>query len=279
MGTEAQPSWTRETPWRQGHILADAAVKNLGLLHPDFPQDTCVVVIGHDCDLANCTPSAEPDVEIIVGRIVSPAIATYMWTKSPRTLHLPFQHDGKERFVELVATKKQFIEKIKLAAEQPNSEWRLSPLSLSILRTWLAARYNRAAFPGNFVTIMRKRPELLDSKMEKILDDHPEITAVYLDLDGGETIERPPGEPYNLSIFLAFNPNPEPIEAGDAADLAAAAIDKLFNEKCRDKRTDKWQFIELRKCVSLSEDDLRVSQQRLLREWKLDYISLKADAE
>jgi hypothetical protein len=279
MGTETQPSWTRETPWRQGHVLPDTALKKLDLQHPDIPQDTCVVVIGHDCDLANCDLNAEPLVEIIVGRVVSPAVGTYMWSKSPRTLHLPFQRDGKELFVELVATGKQFLAKAELAAEQPSAEWYLTPLNLSVLRTWLAVRYNRAAFPDSFVTRMRKRPELIETRMAKILSDHREITAVYFDLDGGQNIERPSEKLYSLSIFLAFNPNPEPIEASDAADVAAAAIDKLFDEKCHDKKTSKWQLIELKKCVSISEDDLRVSQQRVLREWKLDYVSLKADAE
>jgi hypothetical protein len=278
MGPEAQPSWTRETPWRQGHVLPETALKKLGLQHPEFPEDTCVVVIGHDCDLANCDLIAEPRVEVIVGRVVSPGVGTYMWSKSPRTLHLPFQRDGREVFASLVATDKQFIQKSELAAEQPSPEWRLTPSNLSVLRSWLAVRYNRAAFPDNFVARMRKKPDI-ETRMAKILDDHAEITAVYLDLDGGENVERPLEEPYGLSIFLAFNPNPEPIDAGDAADLAAAAINKLFNEKCRDKKTGKWQYIELKKCVPLSEDDLPVSQQRLLREWKLDYVSFKADAE
>jgi hypothetical protein len=278
METEVQQSWTRETPWRQGHVLSGTALERLGLQHPASPENTCVVVIGHDCDLANCNLAAEPQVEVIVGRVVSPGVGTFMWSKSPRTLHLPFQRDGREVFAELVATDKQFIPKSELAAEQPSQEWGLTPTNLSVLRSWLAVRYNRAAFPDNFVVRMRKKPDM-ESRMAKILDDHAEITAVYLDLDGGENFERPPEELYGLSIFLAFNPNPEPIEAGDAADLAAAAIDKLFNEKCRDKKTGKWQYIELKKCEPLSEDDLPVSKQRLLREWKLDYVSLKADAE
>jgi hypothetical protein len=104
MGTEAPPSWSRETPWRQGHVLPASASKRLGLQHAEFPDDTCVIVIGHDCDLANDDPNDEPNVEVIVGRVVSPEIGSYMWSKSPRTLHVPFERDGTEVFAELVAT-------------------------------------------------------------------------------------------------------------------------------------------------------------------------------
>jgi hypothetical protein len=278
MVTEAHPSWSRETPWRQGQVLSASVSKRLGLQHAEFPRDTCVVVIGHDCDLANDDLDDEPNVEVVVGRIVSPANGSFMWSKSPRTLHVSIQRDGTEVFAELVATNKRLIRKIDLAAELPDSEWTLSPINLSVLRSWLGIRYNRGAFPDNFVTRMKKKPGV-EERMVKILKAHTEVTAVYLDLDNGKNLDRPPEEAYVLSIFLAYTPNPEPEEAGDAAEAAATAIEKIFYEKCHDKKSGAWQHLQLIKCVPLSEDDLTVSQQRLLREWKLEHVSLKADAE
>ena len=61
-------TWTRDTPWRQGHVLTAEAIQALGLSHPETPDSTCVVVISHDCDLANDALQIEPDVEVIVGR-------------------------------------------------------------------------------------------------------------------------------------------------------------------------------------------------------------------
>jgi hypothetical protein len=250
----------------------------LGLQHAEFPEDTCVIVIGHDCDLANDDPNDEPNVEVIVGRVVSPEIGSYMWSKSPRTLHVPFERDGTEVFAELVATNKQLVPKSDLAAELPDQDWQLSPLNLSVLRAWLGVRYNRGAFPDNFVTRMKRKPGV-EERMVKILKPHKEITAVYMNLDDGENIERPSNEVYALSIFLAYTPDPEPDAANDAAEAAATAIEKLFYEKCHDKKSGEWQHLKLVTCVPLSEDDLTVRQQRLLREWKLEHVSLKAEAE
>jgi hypothetical protein len=278
MVSEAPPSWSRETPWRQGHVLPVSVSKRLCLQHAEFPDDTCVIVIGHDCDLANDNLDDEPNVEVVVGRVVSPENGSFMWSKSPRTLHVSFQRDGTEVFAELVATNKQLIRKNDLAAELPDRDWQLSPLNLSVLRAWLGVRYNRGAFPDNFVTRMKKKPGV-EERMVKVLKTHTEITAVYLDLDNGENLDRPPEEVYALSIFLAYTPNPEPDEAADAAETVATAIEKLFYEKCHDKKSGEWQHLKLVKCVPLSEDDLTVSQQRLLREWKLEHVSLKAEAE
>ena len=142
--------------------------------------------------------------------------------------------------------------------------------------SWLGVRYNRGAFPDNFVTRMKRRPGV-EERMVKILKPHKEITAVYMNLDDGENIERPPNEAYALSIILAYTPDPEPDAATDAAEAAATAIEKRFYEKCHDKKSGEWQHLKLVTCVPLSEDDLTVRQQRLLREWKLEHVSLKAE--
>jgi hypothetical protein len=80
--------WTRDTPWRQGHVLTAEAAQALGLSHPESPDSTCVVVISHDCDLANDVLQIEPDVEVIVGRSVPKGDGNYFWAKAPRTLHI-----------------------------------------------------------------------------------------------------------------------------------------------------------------------------------------------
>ena len=49
---EGQPQWSRKTPWRQGHVLCAKARAATGLSHADADA-TCVVVISHDCDVAN----------------------------------------------------------------------------------------------------------------------------------------------------------------------------------------------------------------------------------
>ena len=54
--------WDRRTPWRQGHILTAVTVANLRLV-PEPNPDSLVVVVTHDCDLAQ-DPGVEPVVEV-----------------------------------------------------------------------------------------------------------------------------------------------------------------------------------------------------------------------
>ena len=74
--------WTRDTPWRQGHVLTAEATQALGLSHPETPDSTCVVVISHDCDLANHDLQVEPHVEIIIGRHLPEGNGNYFWAKA-----------------------------------------------------------------------------------------------------------------------------------------------------------------------------------------------------
>ena len=61
-GMDAVGTWTRYTSWRQGHVLPAEAVRILGISNSDALENTCVVVIGHDCDLAN------DDLEAVLSR-------------------------------------------------------------------------------------------------------------------------------------------------------------------------------------------------------------------
>ena len=58
--------WDRRTPWRQGHVLTAETVAALGLVSDQDPVDPLVVVVSHDCDLAQ-DPTVEPAVEVIIG--------------------------------------------------------------------------------------------------------------------------------------------------------------------------------------------------------------------
>lgn len=130
-------TWTRDTPWRQGHVLTAEAIQALGLVHPETPESTCVVVIGHDCDLANDALQIEPAVEVIVGRILPKGDGNYFWAKAPRTLHVDVQRNGTATVVELIATAKRFIPKQALAAFLPDATYSFPGKSLSALRSWL----------------------------------------------------------------------------------------------------------------------------------------------
>jgi len=246
--------WTRDTPWRQGHLLSPEAALAVGLSHPESPDLTCVVVISHDCDLANDALQIEPNVEVIVGRRVQKGDGNYFWAKAPRTLHIDAQHGDFEAVIELVATAKQTIPKQVLAAFPPDTSYALPGKSLSALRSWLGVRYNRAAFPDPFVT--RLSQFKVDKRLAKIISD---------------------GNPYELKIVLAYPPGDDPEQAADDVEKIETAITNLFEEKYFDQGSGKWNGIALKQCMSISEDDLPVSKARLLAQWRLEYMTIKAD--
>lgn len=269
-------TWTRDTPWRQGHLLTTAAIQALGLSLPETPDSTCVVVISHDCDLANDSLQIEPDVEVIVGRHLPKGDGNFFWAKAPRTLHVDVLQNDTAAVVELVATAKRFISKQVLAAFFPDASYSFSGKSLSALRSWLGIRYNRAAFPDPFVD--RLSQYKVDKRLAKIIEPVGNLlSAVYFDVDGGKEIDRPDGSPYDLKIVLAYSPGDDPEQTADEVEKLEIEIADLFAEKYFDQATGKWNGIALRQCISISEDDLRVSRARLLTQWRLEYMTLKAE--
>ena len=131
---EAQPTqWIRDTRWRQGSVLPAAAVERLDLHHPTEGSTTCVVVISHDCDLANDNLGVEPDVEVIIGRCINKEIGNFTWGKSPRTLHYTVTCAGAEQFVELVSTGKCYLAKNDLAQFEPDDRYSLNGKALAVV--------------------------------------------------------------------------------------------------------------------------------------------------
>lgn len=271
-------AWTRDTPWRQGHILTMDAAEALGLLHPEAPDSTCVVVIGHDCDLANDDLQVEPDVEVIIGRRLDQGNGSYFWAKAPRTLHVDVLRGDAAAIIELVATSKRLVSKQALATFSPDTAYSFSGKALSALRSWLAVRYNRAAFPDAFVDRMAQSK--VDKRLTKIIEPVGNLlSAVYFDVDKGMDINHYDGSPYELKIVLAYDPGEEPEQAADSLEKLEAAITGEFEKRHFDHALGQWNGIALKTCMSISEDDLRVGQVRKLTEWRLEYMTLKADEQ
>lgn len=180
MELAATPQWTRETTWRQGHVLPFVAIKALGLHHSESTENTCVVVISHDCDLANDNLASEPDVEIIIGRVVPDLNGSFALGKAPRTHHLDVIKDGVSLIVELIATCKRSIPKSVLAAYRPDESIALAQGGLKVLRNWLAIRYNRGAFPDTFVNLINAGK--FSAKLSKLLEHHGKIISTVFSM-------------------------------------------------------------------------------------------------
>lgn len=271
---DQSPQWTRDTSWRQGHVLPPDAAARFGLMNAADPSSTCAVVITHDCDLANDSLDAEPYVEVIVGRTVGAENGNFSWGKAPRTLHYPVQRDGAPAIVELVATQKVTIRKADLASFEPDPRFGLDGQTLAVLRSWLSARYARAAFADAFVTRMRETKA--DAKLAKALEAHgKDVSFTYFDVDKGNCVERVEGDPYSLSVVLVFNPGEDPDAAADAAEVAAEAVEKALRGRLPEGGTS----IRLDACFAISEDEIPVSQARVLSHWRLEYMTYRAEDE
>ena len=105
------------------------------------------------------------------------------------------------------------------------------------------------------------------------------LSAVYFDVDGGKEIDHSDGSAYDLKIVLAYPPGDDPEQTADEVEKLETSIEDLFSKKHFDQATGKWNGIALKACMSISEDDLRVSKARRLTQWRLEYMTLKADDE
>jgi hypothetical protein len=265
-------SWSRETSWRQGCVLKESTATAFGLLHESDPACTCVMVVSHDCDLANENLVVEPDVEVIVGRKVDKEDGNYAWAKAPRTLHLRLQEDGADRVVELVTTRKRTIPKSALAVHEPDAAFVLDSRGLNVLREWLSSRYQRAAFPDTFVERMKHTDA--DRRLAKALREYgAHISFVFFKLKGG-IVERAAGDPYVLDVVLVYPEGDDAEEAMDAAEQAASKVDSVLRARLTDP-----SVIKLRDCITLCESEITIAQSRQLTQWRLEYMTLSADDE
>lgn len=271
----AEITWTRDTPWRQGHLLSREAFNKLELQKLNSSTDACAVVVSHDCDLANPNLEDEPDVEIIVGSFVAKLDGNYAHAKTPRTLHLEVQTGGAKKIIELIAIKKTTIAKKLLAQFSPEKNHLLASVALSALRSWLSIRYNRAAFPDLFVDRFK---QVKDKFIKLIKPSEKDLLSVYFDLDGGEIIDHSDGGPYQLSIILVYYAKDDPIGASDNISALGDQISALLEKSYFDQNAETWNEIELKICTCISDEEITISQARQLQQWHLEHMTLKAEA-
>jgi len=268
--------WSRETPWRQGDVLPDDASKALDLSHPESPERTFVVVISHDCDLT-ADPDREPFVELVTGRLVD-AIKADSHAKSARRLQIEFHGPQGLLAAELSAVHKAFVNKDDLAPFDPRTDVSLDAQGLSILQHWLAARYRRAAFPDEFER--RLKEAKMPRRIEKALDTAGKhVVAVLFDIDGGEDSQRNgPDDLYRLGIYLLYDTSQNESDAEAAARSAADVIEKTF-ESAFQSQDNAWKNIQLEYCDVISDQAMSYADSRMLKQWRLEYISLEDDPQ
>lgn len=263
--------------WRQGSILSESAARDLIAASIGDPDAHCVVLISHDCDIGNV--AKEPDAEVIVGRFVDAVDGGLTGGKSSRTLHLSWSRSDRIRHVELSATKKRYIPKSVLTTSRPDTRYELEQDNLATLRFWLAARYNRAAFPDEFNDRL-KSTRVLEDLLRILKPLGNLVTGVYVRLDTQEELpSEHPTPPYCVKMFVVFAPGEEPLESLERAEKAADAIADAIGSRCYDKAADRWSWLQLEQCLAISEDDLTVGHAKKLQQLSLEYLSLRTSPQ
>jgi hypothetical protein len=273
-------TWTRATPWRQGAVLTSEAVAALQLSRKDG-KNSVAVVISHDCDCAQL-PTGEPATEIILGRRIDAVNGTYAFGKNTRRLHLPFSAGSQTRIIELEFADRVFVPKevadaASLSDFSPDETIRLAAPERHILKRWLAARYNRSAFPDEFDR--RLNDERVAEGLAKAFKETGEhIPAVFFDVDRGEELTRDgPDDLYGLFILIVFSTAVDAQKAEAAAQQARQRIIELFERRCQ--KNNVWKWIELEGIEVISDEALTFAQSQRLTAWNADYVSLRADPQ
>lgn|ERR1039458_393343 len=279
------PRWERYTPWRQGQLLTTAAIAAFNLTSDANRDDVAAIVISHDCDLAQL-PSSEPSVELIVGRFINNVNGTYTHCKNLRCLHLECTAGLTARSVELLVLGRSSIPKESdsapaLANFQPRPDVVMTYRERRILQRWLAARYDRPAFPDEFDRRLKHEVDVHDRLAAVFKTTGNHIPAIFFDVDAGEeNVRAGPDDLYELYVTLVYSTHADPPTAEAAAKQAGARIRDMFNSRCKIRNKEGveiWQWIELAGLEVISDEALTFAQSQLLVKWHADHISLKAD--
>lgn len=270
----------RQFSWRQGSLLTGEAAVTLGYCSSEDAESTFVIVISHDCDLA-AGIEKEPKAELIVGRSID-MLGGDSYAKTARRLHIEFNNTKGKVVIELMATGKQPIDKRKLFQFSPRNDIGLDGRGIGILQRWLAARYHRAAFPEAFEYCLRNAvihgKHSFLKKIELILSKGGEyIRGLLFDLDEGKDIERKASDDvYQLGIVVLYDSTKNEQTAAAFAETASNEIEKLFTNASYSDQAG-WQNIHLLYCDSISDNSITVAQREMLKQWRLEHMSLKED--
>lgn len=267
----------RDTPWRQGSVIAQADAIAAGLFDEASADLKRALVITHDCDLPN---DKEPEVEVMVGDVVDKLNKQFARARNVRRLHLAFDTpSGTQQFLDLQITARQSISKSLIAGASPDSGWVLSDEEKRALKQWLAARYGRPAFPNAFETHLRKnvsKKETVEDRLGKALEKvSAHLVGVFFDLGENRAAELTDGTPYDLRITVVYDASAGGQPARLAAEEVVSEIREVFQSAYGPP--DAATEIALESCEAVADLRFPLSDLRKVDQWRAEYISLRQD--
>jgi hypothetical protein len=258
--------------WRQGSVLTSESVKALNV---SSQHDALVVVISHDCDLAN---TAETFSEAIICKKISNVDGNYSNGRNARKLHLSIvTKEGATLNLELEHSNRMQISQSSIGeVGQPSDSEAVVGEEKRILKHWLASRYGRPAFPTSFEDRLRDarvgKTHIHASLGSLSAKNTNNIIAIYFDLGEDRNVELLTGQPYIVSIFVVYRAEGFSGGARDRAYELCDQIRNLFEKGCgtpADSTT-----IALESCNAVSDEDFSLAQIRRMDQWRLEHRSL-----
>jgi len=260
--------------WRQGHVLTNDDAHSLNLV-VSTQSDKRVVIISHDCDLAN---QQESKTEVIIGTIIEKVDPMYARARHPRFLHLTFlTSTGEKTYIQIQHADRREIDSAAFSKiNAPDEDFILSTDEKRGLKQWLAARYGRPAFPNAFENRLRNKikKKTIEQHIAKILVPASEhLIGVFFDLDEQRDCELAENEAYILKISIAYDAIEGGIFARQAAEKTAEALTKLFHEAYG--TPDETNEIALEACNAVADTKITLADLRKVDQWRVEYISLR----
>lgn len=184
----------RDRGWRQGSVLLPESLPTDCPFEPslsEHPSESVLIVLTQDCDLVQFDFAKEPYVEVIRAVPVQNQDGNLLYGKNPRRIHFQIG----EVTHEANCHERTRMPRQLLAAIDPSSAHVLDPLTLDLLREWIAKRYIRPAFPDTFNERVLKGPNgkairrLLERQGHWFRDLYLMCTPSDVELAEGESYE------------------------------------------------------------------------------------------
>lgn len=254
------------TRLRQGSVLKNESVKQLGLMLDNFTGDPVVAIISHSCDLV-ASPASEPFVEVVLGRPIESPQSGCTHAQSPYRLHIEFLSKGGAQHIEFVAINKRLVAKSDLAGVESDNDFTLSDDNYEVFQRWLAARYRRASFPNALVERLKPMRDKLSGIAKRSAES---IIGIWIRYDP-KGRELPDGDPYELWISIVYSTRVN--GAKEVAEESAEKLAKSFESQF--KRDEHWNLLDLRSCKPIPETSFTVLDLLRNDEWRMEHVSLK----
>jgi hypothetical protein len=254
----------RTNGWRQGSIFSlEDSTRLSGDVEVQSGDEYRFVLISHDCDIANPSLETVPKVEICHAKLCE-ADGNKLFGKNSRIIQLPLRQQSRDVYIELNCDDTCRIDRSELNSCRPSEAEEIDSEGVSILRSWLAARYSRSALPTEF----NERRRNVWGKVRK---------------------KAKQGGKYLLAVYIAMEPRREELTSGQdyRVTLIGVMTDQAYQDAAQRKNSEDFvtdlakilgscSGIDVEEYEVRPEDDISLADLRLfLQRLDFDDLSLR----